>query len=641
MNRLLYALVTAFLLFAAIIAAFFLGGFSSPFRRAPREEAAGGGIPGGRSKVTPTPDAPDGKVAAKPAPKIPEGTPPPPEKGPSREKEDTTGNLPFPSGDSEIIFEVRDGESNPMADVTVTLRSGRRAREQTTARDGNAVFGGIPDGTYTYQVKAGGLPDLVSAREVHLSPEERKKIALRIGVYNLSIAGRVLDRTAGKAIAGITVRARELLSEVGEEKLLPLEQEEFKAVSDQDGTYEIKGLDAVDYVISTERTEGFPSVRKVYRAGTQTADLILDLSNELEIFGIVTAKDGPALDGVQVVPNGQAARGTRTNEAGEYSTSVELAEDQTVYILEASREGFRTTRASIRMDEVGKENSWRVDIVMEPLGAKAPVQGVLLSSDRSGIPGETVHLQSPALHEQHRSTTDASGRFSFGEVPVGKDYRLIVYPKSGFKDHVRSPVVVPEEGLDLEIVLESSPTGSLRGLMTDESGSPIPQFGLSVRSMQMLGKSIALKSDAEGRFKAEGVPEGELLLETHSLPRLSVRGIVMEAGQGVEVTLVLDWGQHAVSGTVQDESAAPVPGARVSLQWSHESGKILSSSYRNAVADEAGRFSFSELGPGEHRITVNAPGYLQVQTVVDVGKPGNEPTMTLQKQAPPKAEGRP
>ena len=46
-----------------------------------------------------------------------------------------------------------------------------------------------------------------------------------------------------------------------------------------------------------------------------------------------------------------------------------------------------------------------------------------------------------------------------GDVQVGEDYRLLVYPKQSFeggwlKDYIQSPVAVPAAGLELEIKLE-------------------------------------------------------------------------------------------------------------------------------------------------------------------------------------------
>jgi len=122
----------------------------------------------------------------------------------------------------------------------------------------------------------------------------------------------------------------------------------------------------------------------------------------------------------------------------------------------------------------------------------------------------------------------------------------------------------------------------------------------------------------------EGVREGEILFETRSLPRLTVRGFRLQPGGADEVTLVLDRGSHAFSGTVNAQGGGPVPGASVSLYWSYSEKGIQSSSFRSAVTDASGRFSFTELGPGDHKISVNSTSHLPSHTSHEVGKEGQE-----------------
>jgi hypothetical protein len=134
-----------------------------------------------------------------------------------------------------------------------------------------------------------------------------------------------------------------------------------------------------------------------------------------------------------------------------------------------------------------------------------------------------------------------------------------------------------------------------------------------------VGRSLPVTGDGEGRFHLEEVPEGELVFETRSQPRFWVRGLILEPGGDKDVVLVLDWGSEQLSGTVAASGGGPLGGARVHLFWNRQGEATGSSSYRSTVTDGAGRFSFTQLGRGQHNLSASAPGYRSFQTGVDVG----------------------
>ncbi|HLU49780.1 MAG TPA: carboxypeptidase-like regulatory domain-containing protein, partial [Planctomycetota bacterium] len=79
-----------------------------------------------------------------------------------------------------------------------------------------------------------------------------------------------------------------------------------------------------------------------------------------------------------------------------------------------------------------------------------------------------------------------------------------------------------------------------------------------------------------------------------------------------------DWGDYEMRGRVVDVRGVPIAGANVYLSWFHREGEIRSSATRTATADDRGEFEFTRLGPGIHRVNVNAPGYRAAQANHDV-----------------------
>ncbi|MBI4603540.1 MAG: carboxypeptidase regulatory-like domain-containing protein [Planctomycetes bacterium] len=643
MRRVSRAIVAALVLFAGLCVAFL-----ATSRRGGGPGGAGdGGALRGDSGAGASPAAGAGgrdaprSAASGEAPRTtrqegtPRGAPPPPGRGGAAGEGAATdvakGPVDLLAGSSELQFELTDEAGRPPAGAAVTLLWGRASRRATCDAAGLAAFPGIAGGLYAYEVDVPGRPRLASARQVDLGPGEARRIAVRVGTFDLSIAGRVLRRD-GQPVPGITVEARKQLGEGSDGELVPADGSALAATSGEGGAYEIRGLDAADYRLTTRPADGLPPVERVYRAGARSADLVIGDALELSIHGLVTTRKGEPIARARVLPLGHASRQAETDEEGLYRIDIEVAEEHAVGVVVASKDGFREGRVNVRLEEA-RDGAVEADIVLDPLGPRGSVSGLIVDTDGDPVPGETAYFHSAALSARYQATSDADGRFALEDIQAGDDYRVWVYPRGGYKDYARSPVEVLEEGTELEIVLEPLGAGSLRGRMVDASGAPVPRFSLWVRSMKALGNAVPVTSDEAGGFEVEDVPEGELLFETRSLPRITVRGVRLEAGASAEAELVIDWGPHSLAGTVVDEGGRPVAGAAVSLHWARSTERSQSSSFRNAVTDASGRFVFSELGPGEHKVQVTTVPHAPGQETYDVGSGAPEPVIRLRKKA--------
>jgi hypothetical protein len=530
-----------------------------------------------------------------------------------------------------VVFVVADTAGSPVEGALLTLLSGRSSAAAATSPAGEAAFAGIAAGVYTYRLRRDGLPETEGARELNVQPGERHEVPIALGRFDLSIAGSVRD-VAGAPVAGIDVAARKEVAGADASCLVRVDQESLRAESGLDGRYRIDGLDDGDYVLTTRPTGGHPAVRRVYRAGSQSADLILQALREVVIRGVVSTAEGRRIDGARVVPLGQPDRQRSTDAGGLYEIRIDVADDQTVVLLDAAKQGYRAARVQLRLDEAGGDGRHSADIVLVPLGPRAAVTGILADGDHDPVEGETIHLHSASLNVRYRAVSGGEGRFAFDDVQVASDYRLWVHSRQGYRDYSRSGIEVGPEGLDIEIQLEKLETGGLKGFMVDPAGRPVPRFTLWVRSLNAIGNSLSVTGDDAGGFHLEGIPEGELQLETRSLPRFTVRGIRAAAGATEEATIVLDWGAETLSGLVEDEEGLPLAGANVSLEWSLARGGVASTSWRNAVTDAGGRFSFSELSPGDHKATANASGFIPAHATHEVGSAAPEPVIRLKRR---------
>ncbi len=542
------------------------------------------------------------------------------------------GPLPFLPGNASVQFALERARGGPLAGATVTLLRGRKARSVVCAADGGAAFEQIEAGVYSFSITSPGLPGLVSARELTLLERETKRLRIVVGDYAQSIAGRLQD-PSGSPLEGIEVTARRWTAALQEGDVVREDQEILSSRSDRAGRYEIGGVDRGDYVVRTVPSGGFSEAFKVVRGGSRSVNFVLGAGRKIEVQGKVLTRSGEAVAGAVVVSLGEDAPESESDASGHYAVEVDFVAEQTVAVLVARKAGFREARVNLRLSDVGEVDSWQMDLVVDELGAQTTVTGTVRGADRTPLSGQRLMLRSGSLNTQYEGASDASGHFAIEGVQVGGDYTLTIYPPVGFKDFSQSPIEVEENGAALDITLEPLERGPLEGILVDVSGAPVPDFTLWVRSLQAQASSVAVSSDARGAFMAREVPEGDLLFETRSEPRITLRGFRHDPAAPVPLRLVIDWGAYQVEGVVLDEMGVLLPGVAVSMAWAQSVESVQTSSYRTCVTDASGRFSFSELGPGPRKITVTTPGSLPAQVSVD---PATDPLpLSIQLKAKP------
>ena len=424
----------------------------------------------------------------------------------------------------------------------------------------------------------------------------------------LPLAGRVSSEW-GEGIPGIGVIA-------SAQHLFSREQEvnpssvgiEKRSWTDGAGYYEFQRLPAGEYEIRTESTVRFPSARIRVRAGTESADLVLQESRALRVYGTVRDSAGDPLTGALVQPVGQDDTGL-TDARGDYALTLTVGHQGQSYTLDVSMPEYRDRRLGIREAEVRGLDEIRVDAELEPLAETAVVSGIVTDMDGVGVDGASVRLYSSGSKQSFHARTEPNGDFVLPDVEVAEGYQFWVQAGERFIDHLQEPVEIPREGLDLAVVLESAGTASLSGRMVDALGNPIPWLGLWLRSSDSAATLGMVSGDGNGYFQLEDLQAGELSLQTHISPYLRVTGIRLAAGENESVELTLDWGDLVIQGQVTDEQGHPVPGAEISVSWSLQDGQLHSRSSRRTTSAADGTSTVSGLGPGIHALSVDAPGF--------------------------------
>ncbi|MDH3916071.1 MAG: carboxypeptidase-like regulatory domain-containing protein [Chromatiales bacterium] len=444
----------------------------------------------------------------------------------------------------------------------------------------------------------------------------------------LIISGRVLDQN-GQRLSGIEIVARPLA-----QRGLGSADINIETRTNSEGHYTIEGLLPGDYEVSTLEKAGYPSARKTFRAGVDSADLVLFGSTTVQLHGRVTDARGSALAEVEVSPGGRNTARVWTDADGAYRTQLTVTNPEASHTVVFRLAGYHEERVNLTARELAGAAEHRADVTLRSQGETAAVSGTLRSPRGDPVAGETVQLQSAALDTRYTATSGADGAFTMGAVEPGSDYRVTVHPRGAYENYWQQDIAIDHPGTMIEITLQPLASGRLTGRMIDVEGYPLPGFTVLLKSTKSQRRYVAVTSDDGGYFNVEDAPAGQLMFFTRSDPRFGITGITLEQGTTVTTEVVVDWGDNELLGRVADQNGAPVAGAAVHLTWQHSHRGTRSNSMRRTVTDSAGSFRFTRLGPGPHRIQVSAPGYQNVTVDHNVdGYPG-EVAVTV-REAPP------
>lgn len=294
-----------------------------------------------------------------------------------------------------------------------------------------------------------------------------------------------------------------------------------------------------------------------------------------------------------------------------------------------------------------------------PVGTGA-VSGMVVTGDAVARPLRmaNVLIIGAFTGALHVTSTDASGRFSFTDLPadryvVGASRPPFLGAVAGAKRPGRpgTPIALAEGQRITDVIVLLPPGASIAGVLTDPSGQPAVRAAVAVRQWRMQGAERALVTvsgvsgvtDERGRYRLYGFPPGEYVVvaQGSGVPnarRLSdadvdaaLKGGAVAAAPAEQslqfapvyfpgttrasdaAAIALGIGEDRqgidfrmetvrtarVEGTVVTSDGQPVDQALV--QMTTASGNVITS-VRSGVAQD-GRFAFTGLVPDTYQIT--------------------------------------
>ncbi len=338
-------------------------------------------------------------------------------------------------------------------------------------------------------------------------------------------------------------------------------------------------------------------------------------SRLIEIFGRVVDQDQQPIEDVLITEE-RYFFSTRSDELGNYRILLDMPRHRfpTLHFL---RHGFSGERVRPDKKQLQQQPILELNLELEDNPDSVKLTGWV--GNEAGVALEAVRVELIAQKGGDRDSffltvfTDASGHFRLEGVRAGEQYQLSVNPTAQYQGYRDNDLAVSANPAPINIVLNSLKLIDLDGMILNRESAPIPDFEIQISNLTTGTHSRKIVSDASGFFSLREFPLGAVNLTT----RLSSQGAEYFRISGLTLTdteyrnliLIVDKGSHYLSGWVSDINGITVARAMVTLEAKAEDGPVEYFSYRSQSTEPSGRFVFTDVGGGEHRLSVYADGF--------------------------------
>lgn len=457
---------------------------------------------------------------------------------------------------------------------------------------------GLAAGRYEFRVWARGWIDAVGQVAV---PAEPQRIMLERA---REIAGRVVTRDGkpvGRIYLWLQLPMPPRVSSEEWQRSQPFHNI-INLCTNERSEFRVGGLKKGDYLINVGGGSGGPNVvsRAFEGIPAGTTDLELVVEPGLAIQGRVVNRSGEGLAGIDVSARiegkemvGDSRRSDTTGPDGNFEvTGVEAGAYSLWMRVGRGRSSREVTHEHVPAGSRG--------IVIEVDDAFASVSGTLVDGGFRPLGGVQLRISKDGRWSMNRAVTDAAGRYFFEGL---EDATYVIR-----LDDDRYEALLLEGGESVRarataVTLRLHEGAAVEGSVRDEAGTPLAGVWVGVK----VGENWrAADTDAEGRFRVVGLPDGADALLHAAHEEFAVRLRRVRTGMsGATLTLLRG---AITTGRLLDTAGQPV--ASVRLVFTPVDGDDTEAS---ALTKEDGRFEVRLLDR-EYRVAATWRGELDAET---------------------------
>lgn len=492
-----------------------------------------------------------------------------------------------PRGARVAGFVTREGQ--PVSRARVTLKS-TAPLVTTTLDDGRFLFEDVPSGpVYLAATTADAASEVLGP--IQLQPGTVIEDVQLVLFPAVKIDGRVIDLVTQRPVAGATL-------------LTPAEVTR----SDEAGRFTLTGAKSQTWIEVTapgylSRTE-WVSLELASAGGR--LELVLTPASRLS--GVVLESGAPVAAATVWAETAEGAR------RGERSINV-FTDKEGKFLLECAAGAMQLSAVTPRGTRV------RGPLIRVSVGEKK--EGLVLDAGdvtsasgvvtRAGLP--VAGAQVSAIDAQTEdvsalATTALDGRFRFDGLALG---RYVLQVRAGALTAMAGPFQHRGDGQDWAVSLSQG--GTLVGRVEPASAGVAVRW----RSGTWSGPSAQTVTDAEGRFRFEGLPEELVSLDAEG----PAGAATARARAGDDVVLVLRRGFVTVR--LRDESGAPVTDGVLTAR------SLDTGAARRQLVLAPDGVTRLDLPTGRWELSLEVAGRgRSAPTTVTVGEGGAEATLSLE-----------
>jgi len=236
-------------------------------------------------------------------------------------------------------------------------------------------------------------------------------------------------------------------------------------------------------------------------------------------------------------------------------------------------------------------------------------------ADDLGVPLAGVRIEISAVASDQGSNfyltvfSDERGNFTLEGVRSATHYRLTATLAPDYPVYSDADFYLGSEPEQIEIVMKALKFVDIAGMILTPAGSPVANFEMYISNLTAGVDARKIVSDSSGYFTLDHFPLGEVSLSTQGAEFHRISGLEIGDADYGNLQLVIDRGNDYLSGWVNDANGVPLEKAMVTVDATRIDNGVEYFSYRSQATDDNGKFSFENIAPGEHHVTIYATGF--------------------------------
>ena len=353
-------------------------------------------------------------------------------------------------------------------------------------------------------------------------------------------------------------------------------------------------------------------------------------SRFIEIFGRIIDSAGRPIEDVLVTEERYFFSAT-SDHHGNYHILLDLPPNRkpTLNFLRSGYEGFRTTLTQAQL----QQPIFQLDTTLTDSAKTLRIQGRV--ANQTGIGLDAVRIEISALNTSEENNyyltvfSDERGNFTLEGVRAETHYRLSAFLAPEYSFYSNDDFFIGSDTRQVQIELRSLHFVNLGGMILNPDSAPVANFEIYINNLSTGTHSRKIVSDSSGFFTLDQFPLGRVNLSTRGAEFFKISGLELTDLEHDNLVLIVDKGDHYLSGWVSDENGIAIKKAMVTLDTTINNEDVEYSSYRSQSTDSNGRFSFERVAGGEHRLSIYANGFNKLERIQFLKQQSQDLLLTL------------